>query len=88
MKPQPSIDTKDLQQQVTLLQKNLAFVGQTTNSETSDLYRIIHQPGWTTLQDVALARQIIETMNQQAVALKGLRDTLETQVKAAVAAKA
>jgi hypothetical protein len=83
MKPQPTVDTKDLQQQITLLQKNLAFVGQTTNSESSDLFKIIHQPGWTTLQDVALARQIIETMNQQANALRGLRDTLETQVKAA-----
>jgi hypothetical protein len=86
MKPQPSIDTKDLQQQVTLLQKNLSFVGQTTNSESSDLFRIIHQPGWTTVQDVALARQIVENMNQQAVALKGLRDTLENQIRAAAKA--
>jgi hypothetical protein len=85
MKPQPTVDTKDLQQQIGLLQKNLAFVGQATNSESSDLFRIIHQPGWTTLQDVALARQIIETMNQQANALRGLRDTLETQVKASAA---
>ena len=83
MKPQPAVDTKELQQQITLLQKNLAFVGQTANSESSDLFRIIHQPGWTTVVDVALAHQIIQTMNQQAVALKGLRDTLETQVKAA-----
>jgi hypothetical protein len=86
MKPQPSVDTKDLQQQVTLLQKNLSFVGQTTNSESSDLFRIIHQPGWTTVQDVALARQIVENMNQQAVALKGLRDTLENQIRAAAKA--
>jgi len=83
MKPQPSLDTKDLQQQITQLQKNLTFVGQTTNSEASDLYKIIHQPGWTTVQDVALARQILDTMNQQAVALKSLRDTLATQVKTA-----
>jgi hypothetical protein len=82
MKPQPAIDTKDLQQQIVLLQKNLAFVGQTTNSESSDLYKIIHRPGWTTLRDIAAARQIIDTMNQQAAALKGLRDTLEAQVNA------
>lgn len=86
MKPQPAVDTKDLQQQITLLQKNLAFVGQATNSESSDLFRIIHQPGWTTVQDVALARQIIDTMNQQATALRGLRDALETQVKASARA--
>jgi hypothetical protein len=86
MKPQPAVDTKDLQQQITLLQKNLAFVGQATNSESSDLFKIIHQPGWTTLQDVALARQIIDTMNQQATALRGLRDALETQVKASARA--
>ena len=78
MKPQPSVDTKDLQHQLTQLQKNLAFVGQNPSSESSDLFRIIHQPGWTTVLDVASARQIIETMNQQAIALKGLRDTLET----------
>ena len=86
MKPQPAVDTKDLQQQITLLQKNLAFVGQATNSESSDLFKIIHQPGWTTVQDVALARQIIDTMNQQATALRGLRDALETQVKASARA--
>jgi len=85
MKPQHAVDTKDLQQQITLLQKNLAFVGQASNSESSDLYKIIHNPGWTTVQDVALARQILDTMNQQANALRGLRDTLETQVKAAAA---
>jgi hypothetical protein len=50
------------------------------------LFKIIHQPGWTTLQDVALARQIIDTMNQQATALRGLRDALETQVKASARA--
>ena len=87
MKPQPSLDTKELQQQLTQLQKNLAFVGQGANSESSDLFRIIHQPGWTTLQDVASARQIIETMNQQASALRGLRDTLENHVRAAGAGK-
>jgi hypothetical protein len=86
MKPQPAIDTKDLQQQITLLQKNLAFVGQTSNSESSDLFKIIHQPGWTTVQDVALARQIVDTMNQQATALRGLRDALEIQVKASARA--
>jgi hypothetical protein len=86
MKPQTSVDTKEVQQQLTQLQKNLAFVGQSSNSESSDLFRIIHQPGWTTIQDVALARQIVEAMNQQAVALRGLRDALETQVKAAARA--
>jgi hypothetical protein len=83
MKPQPTIDTKDLEQQITLLQKSLTFVGQASNPEASELFKIIHQPGWTTLQDVALSHQIIDAMNQQAVALKGLRDTLETQVRAA-----
>jgi len=86
MKPQPTVDTRDLQHQIMQLQKNLAFVGQTTNSESSDLFRIIHQLGWTTVQDVAIARQMIETMNQQAMALRGLRDTLETQVKASARA--
>ncbi len=82
MEAQPKIDVKDLEHRIGQLQKNLAFVGQSTTTDASELFVLIHRPGWTTPQQVAVAAQILETMNQQAAAMRGLRDTLEKHVKA------
>ena len=82
MEAHPKIDVKDLEQRIGQLQKNLAFVGQSPASENSDLFTVIHRPGWTTPQQVAVATQILDTMNQQATAMRGMRDTLEKHVKA------
>jgi hypothetical protein len=82
MATQPKVDVKDLENRIGQLQKNLAFVGQGSTVDASDLFTIIHRPGWTTPQQVALAGQILEAMNQQAVAMRGIRDALENHVKA------
>jgi hypothetical protein len=78
---QPKIDVGNLERRLIELQKNLAFVGQSNNSEASELYQIIHHPGWTTVAQVELANHLIDSMNQQATALRGLRNTLEAHVK-------
>jgi hypothetical protein len=82
MEAHPKIDVKDLEHRIAQLQKNLAFVGQSPTTDTSELFVVIHRPGWTTPQQVGVATQILDTMNQQATAMRGLRDTLEKHVKA------
>jgi hypothetical protein len=79
--PQPKIDVGNLEKRVTELQKNLAFVGQGNNTETSELFKIIHHPGWTTVAQVELAGHLLDAMNQQAAAIRGLRNVLEAHVK-------
>jgi hypothetical protein len=82
MEPQAKIDVKELEHRIGKLQKNLAFLGQGPSVEASELFTIIHRPGWTTLPEVAVATQLLDAMNQQAVAMQSLRDALKEHVKA------
>jgi len=83
---QPKTDLGGLDKRITDLQRNLAtLVGQSSNVETSELFKIIHHPGWTTPQQVELASQILESMNQQAAALQGMRNTLQAHVNQSAA---
>ena len=79
--PQPKVDVSSLEKRVTELQKNLAFVGQGGSTQTSDLFTIIHRPGWTTIAQVELASNILDAMNQQASVIHGLRNVLDSHVK-------
>ena len=78
---QPKVDLASLEKRIGELQKNLAFVGQSSNLDSSQLFKIIHKPGWTTVQDVALATHILEAMNHQAMAMQGLQKTLQAHVE-------
>jgi hypothetical protein len=78
---QGKVDLTNLDKRVTELQKNLAFVGVTNNPDASELFKIIHRPGWTTPAQVELAGNVLEAMSTQASALSGLRRVLETHVK-------
>lgn len=78
---QQKVDLTTLERRIGELQKNLAFVGQGSNPDSSQLFKIIHKPGWTTVQQVALATQILEAMNHQAVAMQSLQKTLQTHVE-------
>src|SRR5437764_6705649 len=77
---QPKIDVQNLEKRLTELQRNLSFIGQGQNAENSELFKIIHHPGWTTVAQVELASNILDAMNQQANALRGLRNVLESHV--------
>ena len=77
---QVKVDFGHLDKRIGEVQKNLAFVGQNANLETSELFKIVHKPGWTTPQQVELATQILDTMNQQANAMRGLRTALEAHI--------
>jgi hypothetical protein len=82
MEPQRKADTKDLEKRIAELQKNLAFVNGPSGSDSSDLFTIIHRGGWTTIIQLEIAAGLLETMNQQATAMRGLRDTLRKHVEA------
>lgn len=82
MEAQRKVDTKDLENKIAQLQKNLAFANQSSAGNKSDLVNIIHRPGWTTLADVQMASQLLDTMNQQATAMQGLHDALQKHVEA------
>jgi hypothetical protein len=82
---QPKVDFVHLDKRIAEVQKNLAFVGQSANLETSELFKIIHHPGWTTPQQVELATQIVDAMNQQASAMRGLCNALEAHVRESAA---
>jgi hypothetical protein len=78
---QSKVDFGNLDKRIGEVQKNLAFVGQNANLEASELFKIIHHPGWTTPQQVEIANQILDAMHQQAGAMRGLRNALEAHVK-------
>ena len=82
MEAQPKIDVRELEQKIGQLQKRLAFVGEKPSLDASELFKIIHRPGWTTVVQVNVASQILEAMNQQAQAMRGLQDALASHVKA------
>ena len=77
---QPQVDLANLEKRVGELQKNLGFVGHTTTADSSELFKIIHRPGWTTIAQVQLAERILDAMNQQAQAMRGMRNALESHV--------
>jgi hypothetical protein len=78
---QTKVDVGNLEKRVAELQKNLAFVGQASNTTSSDLYQIIHHPGWTTPAQLEIATTILDTMNQQATAIRGLKNVLDSHVR-------
>lgn len=82
MEAQKKIDTKDLEHKIAGLKKNLAFMNDSSGADSNILFTIIHRPGWTTLRQVAVAVQILEAMNQQAVAMNGLKNALQEHVEA------
>lgn len=79
--PTSKVDLTNLEKRIGDLQKNLAFVGQGSSPNASDLFKIIHQPGWTTVLQVALAAQILDAMNHQAQAMQQLQQALQSHVK-------
>ncbi len=63
---------KHVQVRLQELHRNLTALTEDSGSN-SDFWRIIHNPGWTTLPDVALATGILESMHEQVKALRGIK---------------
>ncbi len=69
---------KQVQIRLEELNRNLKSLSD-DSSPNSEFFRIIHRPGWTTLPEVALASGIIESMLEQAKALKAISQVFVTQ---------
>ena len=67
---------KNLDAQLKQCLKEISGIGNENDSSNAELFRIIHNPGWTTLPDVALATDILESMQAQVKALTGIRKAL------------
>jgi hypothetical protein len=67
---------KHLDAQLKQVFKELSGVGNENDNTNAELFRIIHNPGYTTVLDVALATGIVESMQTQVKALTGMRQAL------------
>lgn len=67
---------KHLDTQLKQVFKEISGFGNENDNTNTELFRIIHNPGWTTVLDVALATSIVESMQTQVKALMGMRQAL------------
>ena len=67
---------KHLDAQLKQVFKEISGVGNENDNTNAELFRIIHNPGYTTVLDVALATGIVESMQTQVKALTGMRQAL------------
>jgi hypothetical protein len=83
MQIQPDVNTKELESKVIALQKSLAFVNDGSGTDSSELFSIIHRPGWTTLRAVNEASDLLSAMEQRGVELQALKRRLQQHNDAA-----
>jgi hypothetical protein len=84
MQIQPDVNTKELESKAIALQKSLAFVNDGSGTDSSELFIIIHRPGWTTLRAVNEASDLLSAMEQRGVELQALKRRLQQHVEATV----
>jgi hypothetical protein len=56
--------------------KHLQKVTSASNPSDSEFFKIIHNPGYTTLQDIELAAGVLEAIGQQAKAIESMNQAL------------
>jgi hypothetical protein len=72
---------KHLDTQLREVHKQLRALGDENSSTNAELFRIIHNPGWTTLPDVALALAQVESVQAQLKALNSVMQNLHQGAK-------
>jgi prefoldin subunit 5 len=75
---------KHLDSQIREVQKQLRDLGDENGAANAELFRIIHNPGWTTILDVALATSHVEVIQAQLKALNSMMLTLQQGAKNAL----
>ena len=65
-----------LAQRYEQLRKNLQNLGGNTDGSKTELFQIIHRPGWTTVLDVALAHQSLDALQHQVAAIEKLHEAM------------
>jgi hypothetical protein len=84
MQTQQEVNTKELESKVIALQKSLAFVNNGSGTDSSELFTIIHWPGWTTLRAVTAASELLDEMEQHGAQIHALKQKLQKHVEASV----
>ena len=56
--------------------KHLQKITSGSNPSDSEFFKIIHKPGWTTVQDIELAVGVVEALGQQAKAIESMNQAL------------
>jgi single-stranded DNA-specific DHH superfamily exonuclease len=74
-----------LESRIQALKSSLSNIGDT--SDVQELFAVIHNPGWTTLAEIAFVGTILDSMEQQTRNLILLRKGLLSGAKAIRAAQ-
>ncbi len=69
-----SHEMKRLEDGISQLRRSLGDLA--NNQDLEELLKIIHRPGWTTPAEFLLVAGIVESIQAQAKALVGLKETL------------
>jgi hypothetical protein len=75
---------KHLDTQLRDLHKQLRTIGDENNTTSAELFRIIHNPGYTSVLDVALATFQVDALQTQLKALTGMLQALQQGAKNAL----
>jgi hypothetical protein len=75
---------KQLESQIREVHKQLRNLGDENSSGATELFRIIHNPGYTTVLDVALATAQLESVQAQLRALTSMMQSLQQGAKNAL----
>jgi prefoldin subunit 5 len=65
-----------LAQRYEQLRKDLQNLGGNTDGTKTELFTIIHRPGWTTVLDVALVHQALDVLQHQTAAIEKLHEAM------------
>ncbi|HEX3154838.1 MAG TPA: hypothetical protein VHV32_09445 [Candidatus Angelobacter sp.] len=65
-----------LAQRYEQIRKGLQNLGGNTDGANTELFQIIHRPGWTTVLDVALVHQALDVLQHQAAAIEKLHEAM------------
>ena len=69
-------EIKRLAHRYEQIRKSLQNLGGSHDGMQTELFQIIHRPGWTTVLDVALANHSLDALQHQTAAIEKLHDAL------------
>ena len=75
---------KHLDTQLRDVHKQLRNLGDENSTASAELFRIIHNPGYTSVLDVALAASHVEALQAQIKAVNGMLQALQNGAKSAL----
>lgn len=65
-----------LAQRYEQIRKSLQNLGGSSDGSQTELFLIIHRPGWTTVLDVAMASHSLDALQHQVAAIEKLHEAM------------